>query len=169
MKGLTLEMMAYFVIALIGIIILFMFVTGRLSPAMRNAYCKILAGISGLLPIPKHLKPSLPSYCIPGKVVMEECIIRSRDPDAIAFQIASRVIACWKKTAEIDVGQDRLCYECYIEYGVDGVVTETMVTNYLREYSSNYENIMSWKVGDITERMSVGIKYNANSKRVEVI
>lgn len=169
MKGLALEMMAYFVIALIGVIVLFMFVTGRLSTAMRNAYCKLLAGISGLLPIPRHLKPSLPSYCVPERVVMEECVIRSRDPNAIAFQLASHVIACWKKTGEINVGQDKLCYECYVEYGVNGVVTKDMVVSYLLEYSSKYGSIMDWKIDGIAEKTSVGIKYNAVTKLVEVI
>lgn len=161
--------MAYFIIAVVGITVLFMFVTGKLSPAMRSAYCKLLAGISGFLPLPKHLKPPLPSYCLPREVVIEECIIRSRDPNFIAFQLASRIIACWKRTGEISVGKDKLCYECYVEYGVNGVVDRDTVVGYLKEYSNRYVNLIDWKIGEIRGRTSVGIRYNASSKLVEVI
>lgn len=169
MRGLALETMAYFIIAIIGVSLLLYFLMSKVSPSIREGYCRFLAGLSGLLPLPKHLKPSLPKYCKPEGVTSEECVLRTREPESIAFQLASRIIACWEVTGKVGLDEDRLCYECYLENGVEGVVTEDMVMSYVSEYSKDYGGIVLWEVGNIDRRMSVAIKYNSQQRVVEVI
>lgn len=169
-KGIALEMIAYVTIALVGLILVFMLIGSKISPAVRNINCKIMLGLRGLLPLPKYLKPPLPAYCSETiDVVMEECIIYSKNPERVAFELAAHVLACWEKTGKINLGQDKLCYECYIQYGVDGSVSENMVKDDLKEYGTGYENILDWKAGSISTKTSVGIRYNSTSKLIEVI
>jgi len=170
MKGLALETIAYFIIALIGVILLFMFVGTKISPSLRSTYCKLIVGLRGFLPLPSYLTPSLPTYCENQEIeISEECVIQSKDPDRIAFMLASYVIACWEITGKANVGENVFCYECYLERGVDGVVTWDMVRNYIEEYKPGYSNNVQWLIGDITSRVSVAIKYDGINKKVVVV
>jgi hypothetical protein len=169
-RGIALETIAYVTIALVGLILVFMLVGSKISPAVRNVNCRIMLGLRGLLPLPEHLKPPLPAYCSETiDTTLEECVIYSKNPERISFELAAYILACWEKTGKINLDQDKLCYECYIRYGVDGIITENMVRDNLMTYGTGYENILDWKAGSISTKTSVGIRYNATSKLVEVI
>jgi len=163
MKAIALSTIALFIIAIVSIVLLISFVGGQLPPALKKGYCDSLRGLAGLLPLPESMKPSLPPYCSAGEG-SNIVIIETGDPDKIAYEIAARVLACWEQTGKIGLGQDKNCYEIVLKR-VDGQVTEEMVTSYMK----NYENIIDWKIGDVTEPKSVGIFYNAGEKMIGVV
>jgi hypothetical protein len=163
MKAIALSTIALFIITIVSVMLLISFVGGQLPPALKKGYCSTLKGLVGLLPLPESMKPSLPSYCS-GNGGTPVVIIETGNPDKIAYEIAARALACWEQTGKIGSGQDRNCYEIVLKR-VEGEVTEEMVVSYMK----NYENIIDWKIGSISEPKSVGIYYNAEEKKIGVV
>lgn len=165
MKGIVLATIALFIIAIVGIIILITFVAVNLSPAVKNGYCDIVRGFSGLLPLPEYMKPSLPSFCVSGVTYQQVITLETGDPDSIAYEIAAESLACWKTTGEINIGQNANCYELVLKR-VNSAVTEQMV---IANLPTDYKDIIDWQAGSITTPKSIGIYYNATSKLIVVI
>jgi hypothetical protein len=163
MKAIAISTIAVFLIAIVSIMILISFVGGQLPPALKKGYCNTIRGLVGLLPLPESMKPSLPPYCTTegGQNVVT---IESGDVNKISYEIAARALACWEQTGKIGLGQDRNCYEIVLKR-VDGEVTRENVTSYMK----NYENIIDWQIGNITEPKSVGIFYNSTGKTIGVV
>lgn len=167
MKGLELSMIGYFVIALATIVLVLIFVGTRVSPSLQSAYCSFVRGLRSFLPLPSHMKPPLPAYCMKDATVyIETKTIETRDPDKIEFLIASYVLACWEKTGNLNVGQDTLCYELILKDINPPGATGTDVNQKLTDEGFTK---MTWKLeSSITEPKSIGISYNSTSKRIEV-
>jgi hypothetical protein len=165
MKGIALSTIALFIIAIVSIILLIIFVGVNLSPAIKKGYCDFLRGFAGLLPLPEHMKPSLPPFCAGAEVYQQVIYIETNDPNRIAYEIAAHSLACWKATGEVNVGQNINCYELVLKR-ISGSVESTDVIGNL---PAGYENIIDWQAGSITTPKSIGIYYDATSKLIVVV
>ncbi len=169
MKGLALETIAYFIIALVTIILLLTLIGTKLSPAIRNAYCSFVRGLRGLLPIPSYMKPPLPSYCTPESTSFKTEIIESNQAvPYVRDHLAAYIIACWETTGKLNVGQDKICYEVVLRNNLDVPLTQADVSSVLTQENYNPENILTWKADTIQEKGSIAISYNSTSKKIEV-
>jgi hypothetical protein len=169
MKGIALETIAYFMIALVTIILIFSLVGTKITPAIKNAYCNFVRGIRLILPLPNYMRPPLPTYCEKNATVyLETKLIETDVPDRIEFMIASYVIACWEKTGKLEVGQNTLCYELIMKRKPTGDVERTNIENLVNK---EYSGIMEWKfsVDRIVDATSIGITYNSTNMKIEVI
>ncbi len=165
-KGIALSTVAYLILAMITIVLILIIINSKISPSMKNIFCSVFQGLRSILPLPTDLKPEIPLYCqkdVP--VYIETTEIESRDPDRIAFTIASYIIACWEKTGKINVGQNQICYEVTVR-GVNGEVDDTMVKNSISSSNVN-PDILTWKLGKINKSKTIGIAYNSTSKTIE--
>jgi len=162
MKGLALETIAYFIIALVTIIIILTLIGTKLSPAIRNAYCSFVRGLRNLL-------PPLPSYCIPESTPFKTEIIESNQAvPYVRDHLAAYIIACWETTRKLNVGQDKICYEVVLRNNLDIPLTQADVSSVLTQENYNPENILTWKADTIQEKGSIAISYNSTSKKIEV-
>ncbi len=164
MKGIALETIALFFIAIVSIVLLISFMGFNVPKALREGYCYIARGLLGFLPLPEHAKPSLPHFC--KETIYQQLIyIESELADRISYEIASYVMACWEKTGRIGMAQNANCFEIVIRR-VNGVVNENSVKANLPE---RYRDLMSWRAGEIDRPKSLGIIYDAGQKLVVVV
>jgi len=159
-KGIALSTIAYMILALITIIVIISLIGNRIYPTMKDAYCKILSGIRGILPLPSTLKTDVPEFCkkdIDQRI--ETVYIESSNPERIAFNLAAYIEACWEKTGNLGVGENQLCYEVVIKE-INGEVDRDLIAKYTQkpfEFS---------KV--INKPTSIAIIYNSADKKIEV-
>jgi len=165
MKAIALSTIAIFIIAVASIVILISFLTTNFPEALKQAYCSLSRSLLGFLPLPEHLRPSLPTFCKSDYVLQRVVYIESSNPDRISFEIAAHVIACWEQTGKISLNKNANCYEVVIKR-VEGVVDETSVKSQL---PNEYKNLMEWQAGFVDREKSLGIFYDASKKIVVVV
>ncbi|MEM4368325.1 MAG: hypothetical protein QXO21_04895, partial [Candidatus Anstonellales archaeon] len=133
MKGIALSTLAYIILAIISIMVILLLLGNKIYPSIQDTYCKILIGVKSILPLPEHMKTDSPMFCIKEEkkqVTTKE--IYSGDPDRIAFEIASYVLACWEEASKVN--ENTLCYEIILK-SLNGTITENMVRDKLKDYS----------------------------------
>lgn len=164
-KGIALSTIAYMLLAVATIIIILTLIGDKIFPSIKGIYCSISQGVRSVLPLPSAMKTDVPSYCQQKDkpVYIETIDLKTRQPDSIAFNIASYSLACWEKTGKLNVGRNTICYELIVK-GIDGEVTKDMVKSAL----SPDDKILAWKLDKINGPMSIGIAYNSTSKMIEV-
>jgi len=169
MKGITIAAIGYFIIAFVTIILIIGLIGTKFSPAIRNFYCSFSRGLRGILPLPEHMKPPLPSYCrLDGNGEFQTVIIEDRYPEDIEFKIAAYCLACWERTGRLNKGQSIICYELVLKRTPLGDVMKDNVNQTLVD--EGYPTILEWKTGSIiNSARSIGISYNADSKKIEVV
>jgi hypothetical protein len=164
MKAIALETIAFFLIAIVSIMVLISFVGINIPQALKQGYCSLAQGFLGFLPLPESLKPSLPTFC-KQQAVQQTVYIEAELPERISFEIAAYTIACWEKTGKINLGQNSYCYEVVIKR-ISGIVNESTVKDQMPD---NYKNILNWQAGEISSPKSIGIYYNSTEKLIWVI
>ena len=171
MKGIALETIAYFMIALATIVLIFMLIGTKITPAIKNAYCNFVRGIRLILPLPTYMRPPLPTYCEKNATIyVKTILIDSDQPDTIEFLIASYVTSCWEQTGKLDVGQNVLCYELVLKNKPTGNVEREKVEEKIVSGWPEYSDIMDWKTDDpINQIKSIGITYDSTNKKIEVV
>ena len=169
MKGITIATIGYFIIAFVTIILIIGLIGTKISPSIRNFYCSFSRGLRGILPLPEHMRPPLPSYCRSDtNGPIPPPIIESTDPKEIEFKVAAYVLACWEKTGKLNKGQDTFCYELVLRRNPSDPVTKDGINQTLAD--EGYPTILDWKTDEeITSKRSIGISYNSDSKRIEVV
>lgn len=164
MKGIAISTLAFFLITIVSISLLVLYVGLQLSPMLRKAYCSFVMGLTSFLPLPEHLKPSIPAFCKVEPEGIKTVIIESGDPDYISRRIAAYVLACWEVTGKVNLGQDRNCYEIVLK-NLQSPISEDDVKDNL---PSGYEDVMDWKA-EITQPKSIGIYYNSTNSKIMVM
>lgn len=163
MKALVLSTIAFIVIAVISIILLVALISDQFKNSLIKLYCSISISAINILPIPESQKPPKPIFCFTTPQVYRQVVIERANPDAVAFEIASYSLACWKTTGEINIQNDRLCYELIIKR-LNGPVTKDMVISNL---PTNYQKIITWK-SEIDQPKSIAIFYDSDTNLIEV-
>jgi hypothetical protein len=164
MKGIALETIAVFLIAVVSITLLISFIGVNIPQALKAGYCSLFQGLLGFLPLPEASKPSLPSFCKQSSS-QQLVYTESELPDRISFDLAAYIIACWEKTGRINLGQNMNCYEVVIKR-ISGTINETTVKEKMPD---NYKNILNWKAGEVNSPKSLGIYYNSTEKSITVV
>jgi hypothetical protein len=164
MKAIALETIAFFLIAIVSIMVLISFVGINIPQALKQGYCSLAQGLLGFLPLPESLKPSLPAFC-KQQAVQQTVYIEAELPERISFEIAAYTIACWEKTGKINLGQNSYCYEVVIKR-ISGIVNESTVKDQMPD---NYKNILNWQAGEISSPKTIGIYYNSTEKLIWVV
>jgi len=115
------------------------------------------------------MKPSLPSYCrLDGNAEFQVVTIEDRDREDIEFKIAAYCLACWERTERLNKGQNTLCYELVLRRDPSDAVRKNEVNQVLVD--EGYPTILDWKTDDtINSKRAIGISYNADSGKIEVI
>jgi len=166
MRGFTVSIIVYFVIAIVSISLLIVYMGTNVPTSMRGIYCSFALGISGILPLPESMRTSVPQYCKSSAVPPETTYtIESSDPQFISKKIAEYIVACWETSGNVNVGKSKSCYEIVIK-SIKGEVTEGSVKSFLPD---EYKNIIWWKIGTIKDPKSVGIGYDSNTRTIEVV
>jgi hypothetical protein len=164
MKGIAISTVALFIIAIFVVVLLIIFIGSNFSPALRSAYCSFLKGLRGFLPLPESLRPGLPAYC-KEEVYSHTYYIESSQPDRIAYDVASYVLACWEITGKVDLKVNRTCSEVVIKR-IEGSFNESLVKDKLPD---NYKDILEWRASTIDKPKSLGIFYEYPRKKVVVV
>jgi hypothetical protein len=164
MRGIAISTVALFIIAIFVVVLLIIFIGSNFSPALRNAYCSFLRGLRGFLPLPESLKPGLPAYC-QQELYPQTYYIESDQPERIAYEVASYVLACWEITGKVDLKTNRTCSEVVVKRIV-GSFDKSLVIDKLPD---NYKDILDWRAGVIDRPKSLGILYEYPTKKVVVV
>jgi hypothetical protein len=164
MRGIAISTVALFIIAIFAVILLIIFIGSNFSPALRNAYCSLIIGLRGFLPLPESLKPGLPAYC-KEEVYPQTYYIESNQPERIAYEVASYVLACWEVTGKVDLKVNRTCSEVVVKR-IEGSFDGSLVKG---ELPDNYKDILEWRAGIIDRPKSLGVLYEYPTKKVVVI
>ncbi|MBU5690178.1 MAG: hypothetical protein QXM68_03490 [Candidatus Aenigmatarchaeota archaeon] len=164
MKGIALSVIAYMILSLVVLIVILSLIGNKIYPAAKEGYCKFVIGIRSVLPLPTHMKTDIPTICQKTERIYPETIeILSGDPLRISFNIAAYSQACWERTSNQNYNKDVLCYELVLRR-VDSAVTYQMVQNYL---GTNSNILLTFN--DITAPRSIGIIYNHQQNKIQVI
>jgi len=124
MKGLALETIGFILIALFGVVMLLLFISGSLNDLTRNAFCYFYQNILS--------KSS--NICKPKETVPEQITLRPESEEDLARYIAAYSILCWKDATKSLKTKDTNCYDLFIEYPNDfDKVSESDVTKVLEE------------------------------------
>jgi len=86
MKAIALETIAFFLIAIVSIMVLISFVGINIPQALKQGYCSLAQGFLGFLPLPESLKPSLPAFC-KQQAVQQTVYIEAELPEKFLLRL----------------------------------------------------------------------------------
>ena len=100
MKGLALDTIGFIIIALVGISLLFMFISGFLGDFVRNAFCYFYQNVFS-----RNLE-----MCKQEGNVPEEITLRPESKEDFSRSIAAYSILCWEDAVKSLRAKDTNCY-----------------------------------------------------------
>ena len=120
MKGIALETIAYVAIALVGVFLLIIFVSGPLNDFLRNSFCYFYQKVFS-----KNTE-----MCKPIETIPEQVVIKTRDSKELAREIAAYSILCWEKATKSLKTKDTNCYNLILDGGpFNPSITEAYLTD----------------------------------------
>jgi len=180
MKGLALSVIISVIIALVGVSLLLLIISGDFQQTVKKVYCDTYVKISQALPSGKEGTPSVPKFCM-FEPQIEGKNIRENNNTIVSRIISAHIIACWKKSEIAGIDKSIPCYELSLSGQVDGV-TEKNVTDILikedhcesienNDFGCGTKNQILWEIADgtIDKEKIILIKYNADKDAVEVL
>lgn len=128
-KGLAFSVLVAIIVAIAGVSLLLLTVTGVLPDVSRQAYCRAYTGVVSILPSPEEGEPRIPSYCL-FEAETESEKVSTTDSTIAARKLAASSIACWEKVKRFGIDRNYTCFELSFENGIPEVyeknVTEIM-------------------------------------------
>ncbi|MBD3155112.1 MAG: hypothetical protein GF368_00465 [Candidatus Aenigmarchaeota archaeon] len=122
MKGMALETIGFITIALIGVSVLIILVSGSLGSMSRNVFCYFYQNVFG-----KNIE-----MCEEKGNIPETLEIKPKDSEELARYIAAYSIKCWEDATKSLNTEDTNCFNLIIETGpFDPGVDEISVTDIL--------------------------------------
>lgn len=180
MKGLAFSIIVSVIIAITGVSLLLLMISGDFQESVKKIYCDTYIKISQALPSGEEGTPSVPKFCSFESDLKEE-EIKENNNTIVSRVILAHIITCWKKSEITGIDKSVPCYELRMSGDVDGV-TEKNVTDILikEDHCESIENSdfncgtkdqIVWEVYDkiIDDEKIVLIRYDANLKAIEVI
>lgn len=186
MKGMSLEVISAVTIALIGVFLLIIFVSGSMRDFLKNVFCYFY----------KNVLSQSSSLCGDIGSRPEQVTIKPKNREDLARQIAAYSILCWERATKSFTSQDTNCYILSIEQGSppyainEGDVTRILINEggcsrlennifYDADANANLadcgdEDNLQWNIKSITEELELKeqkmiiIKYNERMKRIEL-
>jgi len=183
-KGFELDLIGTMVIALVGVGILLMFVSGTLRESVNDGFCYLTQKIGISI-----------SWCSPLGMSKNTVELEKRDiPDveALAVQLAGRSIQCWEMAVKPEKKTNVICAELFLNYH-PGKLSEENFTKIMEdqggcevlqnfmvidesgssvEYSGDCgdQDQVSWKIdGNVIESQSfIKIEYDTTSNKIVI-
>jgi hypothetical protein len=159
LKGLTINVIIFTIIALASLIIFLLILNSILPNFLGKALCKVYNIILSF-PLPKQLKPNIPgcsSFPSMERIFMHE-------GSEISSTLADYLLQCWDKSDKGRLGQTFICYELFVEE-----VSYPIDSNNFHLYLKDQGKI-DWKIGLIQgEDLTIILKYNHETGKIEVI
>ncbi len=185
MKGITLSIIGYTIIAIVGVALLILLVNTNTRGMLVSIYCKTYSGILFLLPH-QEINEGLPEVCKP-KEKIETVELTTNETHNVSFAIAAYSIACMEKVKKLGIAKNYTCYQIFLKtptYVSEDDVTDILISQNACRYLENSEidasgatrncgerNQLVWKIeGDIIkDQKLILIKYIVNRNSIEVI
>jgi hypothetical protein len=143
MKGMTAETIGFVTIALFGIVMLILFISGSLNDLVRNSFCYFY----------RRFGLGSSDTCKTKDDTPKEVMLRVESVDDLARSIAAYSILCWKNVVKSLKTRDTICYRLIIQ-DHPGNVSEFNVT-YILETERGCEtlenSIIANETGDIID------------------
>jgi len=157
MKGFALDTIVYVSIALATIAILLLILNSIIPNFLGKSLCKFY-NIFLMLPLPEQLKSGIDTCSI--SPIMERVFLSKETANPVV--LTKYIDLCWEKSGRGKTGLTFICYEIFVE-NIEKSFNEQDIT-------SLFSDKIDWKIGSIEgEDMTVIIKYNSTSNKVEVI
>ncbi|MEM5792908.1 MAG: hypothetical protein QXY45_00925 [Candidatus Aenigmatarchaeota archaeon] len=122
MKGMALETVGFVIIALVGVLLLILFISGSLSDLTKNVFCFFYEKVSS-----KNIET-----CEEIEKPMEQITISPKSSEDLARYIAAYSIICWENARKSIKTKDTNCFNLRLEGGsLSPPVYEIDVTNIL--------------------------------------
>jgi len=180
-KGIAFTIVAYVLIAILGILILMAILNIMLPEFVGRTFCKFYLTIL-TLPIPSFLQPTIPGCSLIPSTERIEIPNRENTTEILTHYLKE----CWRKSDLGKKGQTFTCYEIFVNDFLYPL-NETDVTSLLKrqnycstlsnnhldvedvDYDCGNKNQILWKV-DTTggNDLTIFIKYNAYDHRLDV-
>jgi len=152
-KGLALHTIAAFIIAIIGVSVFLLLVSGNMQEAINTIYCKTYLWIANSIPFAET--PTIPEICTPKKYLASERI-NERDNKVVSRILLALTISCWKQAEILRKEEDFGCYEVKISNKVENVTEANLSTVLIEEdhcksiensdYGCGVKNQIVWDV-----------------------
>jgi hypothetical protein len=180
-KGLELELVGTMMIALVGVGILLMFVSGTVRESVNDGFCYLTQKIG-----------INPAWCAPSGLTDGAVDINPRTTQDLALNLATYSIKCWQEAVKPAQKRDVVCSELFLQ-NHPGRLTEEDFTkvmeeeggcqilqNYMvvdeygasGEYSGDCgdQEQIDWKVfGNVIENQSIlRIKYDTTANKIVI-
>lgn len=159
LKGITFNIIIFTTIALMSVVIFLVILNSIIPNFIGRGLCKLYQ-IFLSLPLPKQLKPPIPGCSMFPR--ME----RLRLSEGSSNTLTNYLVKCWEKSEEGKLGQTFICYELFLKeiptpFNEGDITTGSTVP-------------ILWKINPPSgliegEDITIIIKYNAETQRVEVI
>ena len=107
MKGMALDTIGFMIIALVGVLVLILLVSGSFTDMGRNAFCYFYQKV-----LSKNL-----DMCEPKENIAKKIEIEPEDSEDLARYIAAYSILCWEEATKSLKTKDTTCYSLSIEGG----------------------------------------------------
>ncbi|MFB6076016.1 MAG: hypothetical protein ABEK17_02630 [Candidatus Aenigmatarchaeota archaeon] len=130
-KGMALNIVVAIIIAIAGVSLLLLTMSGMLPDVSREAYCSAYTGIITVLPSPQEGGPRVPDYCL-GDLKAKEKVFNTVDSEKTARSIAASTIACWEKVEKMGIRENHTCFDMSFPNGVPKV-SEKDITKVMEE------------------------------------
>lgn len=116
MKGLAINVIGIMIIALVGVAVLLMFISGSMSSTVKSAFCYF----SNYLDIS-------PDFCENKYEPLKNIKLNVDSEEELARQLAAYSILCWKEATKPLKRKDIICYQIFLTKPV-GKVSEYNLT-----------------------------------------
>lgn len=145
-KGIALDVIGFIIIALVGIMLLLIFISGPLSNLAKNMFCFFYQNV-----LHQSSDMCLKEYSGKKLILCEnlypECDDVISSPDDLARHLAAYSVVCWKDVAWSRTTKDIICYNIILKTH-PGIVTEFDITKMI-ENEIGCENLQNSVVVDV--------------------
>jgi hypothetical protein len=168
MKGFAFNVVIAILIAIVGVSIFIMLISGSLQNASTTIYCNTYVKLINL--IPSSEGPIIPEIC------RFNAAIKTKEFDYTDNKIVSRIllayiIQCWNDVENLRIDDDYSCYELRVSGMIDNVTEENVSSILIKEdhcssiensdYNCGAKNQIMWDVdGNISSSLNKSIMVN---------
>lgn len=142
-KGITLEMVAGVILAVIGVGVLISMSSGMLGGSFNDLYCSAYQGVTFLISGGSTSIPP-PRQCRPKGERCETKILNTREEEKVSMKIVSSILECWDQYR--GYGNVSKCCGGYNIKKMEGEIKESEINNILVDQDFCPENIHNSKL-----------------------
>jgi hypothetical protein len=174
------KIIAFFVIALVGIGLLLAIVSEFAPNFTGPVMCRIYQTGLALMPVSESMKPQLPWYCTPTDCTYRRVKLPVETDEELSGELAKYLLKCWECSEEGKKPRTFICYELYSERETDersvtqqlkamgrcGILPNNFIDSGRQEFDCGDKNKIYWEGRKATQ--TIIIKYDAFTHRLVV-